>query len=180
MTPTVELLNYLTIRKAVISRIFSVFRDLCCNAWAPPWSWQSCPPWLPWPLPPRPLLSCHTLIPEDPRARRQSLFSQSVITINVPVLAVWKSRLFWALKWQQAKRVPFGPKKRVGTENRDFFGPWNGNERNGCCPHQNNYVQRHINNRYINSSSINTVVNWLTQWQSNDQETRRKVWRRRY
>ncbi len=110
----------------------------------------------------------------------RALFSQSVITNNVPVLAVWKSRLFWALKWQQAKRVPFGPKKSVGTENRDFFGPWNGNERNGCCPHQNNYVQRHINNRYINSSSINTVVNWLTQWQSNDQETRRKVWRRRY
>jgi hypothetical protein len=22
-----------------------------------------------------------------------------------------KSRLFWILKWQQAKRVPFGPKK---------------------------------------------------------------------
>ncbi len=23
----------------------------------------------------------------------------------------WKSRLFWVLKWQRAKRVPFGPKK---------------------------------------------------------------------
>ncbi len=24
---------------------------------------------------------------------------------------LWKSRLFWALKWQRAKRVPFWPKK---------------------------------------------------------------------
>ncbi len=36
----------------------------------------------------------------------------------------WKSRLFWALKWPRAKRVP---------------------------KHQNHFVPPHINNRYINS-----------------------------
>jgi len=25
----------------------------------------------------------------------------------------WKIRLFWALKWQRAKRVPFGPQKVI-------------------------------------------------------------------
>ncbi len=29
----------------------------------------------------------------------------------------WKLRHFWALKWQRAKRMPFGPKKKQG--------PWN-------------------------------------------------------
>jgi hypothetical protein len=44
-----------------------------------------------------------------------------------------KLRLFWALKWQQAQRVPFGPKK---------VEKW-------ISPHPNPYIQPHINNRYI-------------------------------
>ncbi len=34
-----------------------------------------------------------------------------------------KSRLFWALKWQRAQRVPFGPKKSrlEGENNRGEF-----------------------------------------------------------
>ncbi len=48
---------------------------------------------------------------------------------------------------------------RGGPWNQDFFGPWHGNERsecylgscNRCCPHQNHYIPRQINNRYINS-----------------------------
>jgi hypothetical protein len=44
----------------------------------------------------------------------------------------WKSRHLWALKWQQAKRVPFGPN-----------GPGN-----VCYPHRNHYVPLYINNRY--------------------------------
>jgi hypothetical protein len=37
---------------------------------------------------------------------------------------------------------------RVGPKNRDFFGPWNGNEQVpfGPC---NPYVPRHKNNKYI-------------------------------
>ncbi len=37
----------------------------------------------------------------------------------------WKSRLFWDLKWQRAKWVPFGPKK---------VKKWPGKR---ICPHQN-------------------------------------------
>ncbi len=35
-----------------------------------------------------------------------------------------KSRLFWALKWQRAQRVPFGPKKveRGGKEGKGGNG----------------------------------------------------------
>ena len=65
--------------------------------------------------------------------RSLNLKKWSVITINVPVVCMgrdvliwrrgksitravwrggpWKSRLFWALKWQRAQRVPFVPKK---------------------------------------------------------------------
>ncbi len=47
--------------------------------------------------------------------------------------------------------LPFqGPKKSWFSGPTPFNSP-----RNGSCPHQNHYVPRHINNRYINSYSIN-------------------------
>jgi hypothetical protein len=73
--------------------------------------------------------------------RKTSKFSN---TINVPVVyCIWrvcngfeegkiqyeghrKSRLFWALKWLRAKRVPFGPQKsllhRRGLQNSNLIG----------------------------------------------------------
>ncbi len=70
-----------------------------------------------------------------------SYFIKHVLFLHIPLFKTanpvegavgWKSRHLWALKWQQAKRVPFGP---------------NGSG-NVCYPHRNHYVPLYINNRY--------------------------------
>jgi hypothetical protein len=63
----------------------------------------------------------------------------------------WKSRLFRGLHfkdhWKGWPRVPFqGPKNSRFSRTAPSKRP-----RNWICPHQNNYVPRHINKRYINS-----------------------------
>ncbi len=47
---------------------------------------------------------------------------------------------------------------RVWPSNLDFFGPkWHHGPCNGCCPHQNHNVPRHINNKYINRYNLSKV-----------------------
>jgi hypothetical protein len=50
-----------------------------------------------------------------------------IVTINVPV--VYMVRGVMILMWENLFR---GPLEGVGPENRDFFGPCNGNERSEC------------------------------------------------
>ncbi len=42
-----------------------------------------------------------------------------------------------------------GPLEGVGPENRDFFGPWNGNERSECHLGPKSQSQKYIDLRYI-------------------------------
>ncbi len=50
-------------------------------------------------------------------------------------------------KWHSLRSLPFqGPKKSRFSGPTPYNGPCN-----GCCPHQNHYVPRHINNRYTNN-----------------------------
>ncbi len=54
-------------------------------------------------------------------------FKGYIITINVPVVYVARDVLILMRATSITRAIG-----RVGPENRDFFGPWNGNERSEC------------------------------------------------
>jgi hypothetical protein len=60
---------------------------------------------------------------------------------------------FWAQMALALLDAISGPKKVL------ISGPTpSNNPRYGYCPHQNHYIPRHINNRYINTYLRNTVT----------------------
>ncbi len=74
---------------------------------------------------------------------------------NVPVLFIWHLDLMISMEihysghwrgWALKILLPFQGQKSRFSGPTPFTGPFN-----GCCPHQNHYVRRHINNGYINS-----------------------------
>ncbi len=58
----------------------------------------------------------------------------------------WKSRLFWALKWQRANWVPLGPKKSRFSGPTPYCGP-----SNGFSPIKIIKTKRPIKNRSISN-----------------------------
>jgi hypothetical protein len=96
-------------------------------------------------------------------------FLLNILTINVPVVYMardydghWKGwalkiETFWALKWQRAKRVSFGPKKVEISGPTPFSGPSNGFSRIKLIK-----SKRHIKNRYRTLVSLCTWVSGPT------------------
>ncbi len=61
----------------------------------------------------------------------------------------WKPRLFWAQMAHDSLVAISGLKKSRFSGHIRSNGPCN-----GCCPHQNHYVPRHINWQQVNSYKI--------------------------
>ncbi len=59
---------------------------------------------------------------------------------------------FYGPKWHSRRLLPFQGQKSL------HFPPPSSAPCNGFCPHQNHYILRHINNRYINSCTL--VFHW--------------------
>ncbi len=74
------------------------------------------------------------------------------------------SRDFWAIKWQRAQRVPFGP----NWHSLPFNGPKVSTFRAHpfkqpslwISPYPNPYVPSHINNRYIITINVPVLEMW--------------------
>jgi hypothetical protein len=59
---------------------------------------------------------------------------------------------FFEPKWHSLPSLPFSEPKKSR-----FSGPTPSNGPcKRCCPHQNHYIPRHINNSYINSYYVKT------------------------
>ncbi len=84
-------------------------------------------------------------------------------TMLVPVVyCIWDGT--YGFGWG---KIHFSGRVKGWPWNRDFFGPWNGNERSEChfgpslwiSPHPNPYVPPHIDYRNINSYDGNMNKN---------------------